>query len=282
MILCNDCLPTDAELTDEERRNMRTVMEQMSADEVGWGEDPAEGRRRLEAILADDFISGPFSKQEYINLITRDLYESFRPGSHVKIFGMTLEGDRAAVELGTDAVLKNSVPYTNRYHLLFIFDDDGRVREYKYYMDTAIFIRDTNLRIRSLAVDFFRSLSSGGTTALSYMLAEDFLWTIAEHGQNVVSLSREQALARVAGLQYTIRGLRVEPFEDSYIVQGTRVVVAAAASGVIDQSGAPYRADLHFILEVADALFMKSGDMTMKHIQEFRKEANGGEGFGIA
>jgi len=51
--------------------------------------------------------------------------------------GVTAEGDRVALEVESSAILKNGLPYRNRYHLLFVFRG-GMIRLMHVYTDGAL------------------------------------------------------------------------------------------------------------------------------------------------
>lgn len=56
---------------------------------------------------------------------------TFRPA------GVTAEGDRVALEVESSAMLKNGLPYTNRYHFLFVFRGE-LIRQMRAYTDGAL------------------------------------------------------------------------------------------------------------------------------------------------
>ena len=52
------------------------------------------------------------------------------------IVSVTAEGDRVAVEAESHTRLVDGRPYENQYHFLLRFDADGKVIEFKEYLDT--------------------------------------------------------------------------------------------------------------------------------------------------
>jgi ketosteroid isomerase-like protein len=52
------------------------------------------------------------------------------------VLSTTAEGDRVAVEAESSGRLVDGRPYENQYHFLLRFDVDGRVLEFKEYLDT--------------------------------------------------------------------------------------------------------------------------------------------------
>jgi ketosteroid isomerase-like protein len=61
---------------------------------------------------------------------------------NLEILSMTAEGDRVAVEAVGRARLVDGRPYENQYHFLMRFDADGKVIEFKEYLDT-LYLFDT-------------------------------------------------------------------------------------------------------------------------------------------
>ena len=52
------------------------------------------------------------------------------------ILSTTAEGDRVAIEAESHGRLVDGRPYENQYHFLLRFDADGKVVEFKEYLDT--------------------------------------------------------------------------------------------------------------------------------------------------
>lgn len=178
-------------LTPEERRNVAAAYEQLDAAMVGW-RDPAEGRRRLDAVLADDFVwfvptSDPArqargTKQDYIDYVTVFQHENYLPGSRVEIFAHTVHGGRVATEMLSDIVRKDGSSYRNRYHQLFQFNDQGRVREYRLYMDSAVIVTDAFAACERAARAFIEALPSGKAARIGQHVTSDFCWAPANGG----------------------------------------------------------------------------------------------------
>jgi uncharacterized protein len=55
---------------------------------------------------------------------------------NLEILSMTAEGDRVAVEAASHARLVDGQAYENQYHFLLRFGADGKVVEFKEYLDT--------------------------------------------------------------------------------------------------------------------------------------------------
>ncbi len=119
-----------------EARNRKAVEAFFSA--LNKGDVPA-----LIDCYADDgycltmgrtLISGKFSKAQ-IAAAAGGIFEVFPQGIRFDIKGMTAEGERVAVEAESEGLHVSCQIYSNQYHFLFRFRD-GKVVEYKEYMDT--------------------------------------------------------------------------------------------------------------------------------------------------
>ena len=58
----------------------------------------------------------------------------------IDVVGLTVEGDRAAIECRSSAPLPDGTNYENRYHYLFIVRD-GLVVEVREFLDSAYLFR---------------------------------------------------------------------------------------------------------------------------------------------
>jgi ketosteroid isomerase-like protein len=246
------------ELTAEERRNVATAYEQMAAAIAGW-RDPAEGRRRLEAIQSENLAwftpsSNPKremhqSRAEYIKLVTEFQFDHYIPGSKVEIFATTAQGNRVATEMISDIVLKDGTPYTNRYQQLFIFTPAGKVEVYKLYMDTAIFIRDDNRATTKIAEDFLYALSTGGNLGIRYLLTDEATWTFANPGCGPIIMNKEAALNRIDRLQERLTGFGFKPVVGSAIVNGSHVAVRGILAATDARDRKPVATEHHFVIK---------------------------------
>lgn len=79
-------------------------------------------------------ISGKFSKAQ-IAAAAGSIFDVFPKGIRFEIKAMTAEGERVAVEAESEGLHASGQIYSNQYHFLFRFRD-GKVIEYKEYMDT--------------------------------------------------------------------------------------------------------------------------------------------------
>lgn len=79
-------------------------------------------------------ISGKFSKEQ-VRAAAGAIFEVFPQGIRFAVKAMTAEGERVAVEAESEGMHVSGQLYSNDYHFLFRFRD-GKVIEYKEYMDT--------------------------------------------------------------------------------------------------------------------------------------------------
>jgi hypothetical protein len=246
------------ELTAAEQRNVATAYEQMAAAMAGW-RDPVEGRKRLEAIQAEDMAwftpsANPRrelrqGREEYIKLVTEFQFDFYIPGSKVEIFATTAQGNRVATEMISDIVLKDGTPYTNRYQQLFIFTPAGKVQVYKLYMDTAIFIRDDNRATAKIADDFLYALSTGGTLGIRYLLTDEATWTFTNPGAKPLVLNKEAALKRIDKLQERLTGYGFQPVAGSAIANGPLVSVRASLAASDARDRRPVATEHLFVIK---------------------------------
>jgi len=102
----------------------------------------ADSKRVLD-LYADDVevwtsgrlpFSGTYGRDEVAPRM-EGILGAFPEGLEFVIRGMTAEGDRVAVEAESRGVHASGKPYNNLYHFLVVIRD-GRVRQFKEYMDT--------------------------------------------------------------------------------------------------------------------------------------------------
>lgn len=79
-------------------------------------------------------ISGKFSKEQ-VRAAAGAIFDVFPKGIRFVVNAMTAEGERVAVEAQSEGMHVSGKVYSNDYHFLFRFRD-GKVIEYKEYMDT--------------------------------------------------------------------------------------------------------------------------------------------------
>jgi ketosteroid isomerase-like protein len=63
---------------------------------------------------------------------------AFPAGIRFEIHNITAEGDRVAVEAESHAIHASGKPYNNKYHFLMKFSPDGKLQQFKEYMDTEM------------------------------------------------------------------------------------------------------------------------------------------------
>jgi ketosteroid isomerase-like protein len=173
----------DFDLTPWERRNLAAAYECIAACVAGWT-NTTEGRSRLDAVLADDFVqftptSDPArrvrpDKHEYIDRVTNVERLEYQPGSRMQITGHTVHGDRVATETSTDIIRLDGSPYRNRLHQFFLFNAASRIVEYRTYMDSATIVDDATAATSARARAFFSALETGSAPELNACVAATF------------------------------------------------------------------------------------------------------------
>lgn len=78
------------------------------------------------------------------------VFARFASPPEMTVLATTAEGDRVAIEAESHGRLVDGRPYENQYHFLIRFDADGKVVEFKEYLDTlyafeALYDRKTDL-----------------------------------------------------------------------------------------------------------------------------------------
>ena len=104
----------------------------------------ADGKAVL-ALYANDAVcwtagSLPFSGAHSVAevaVIMEGILSAFPQGIQFTIKGMTAEDDRVAIEAESRGLHASGVMYENQYHFLMVIRD-GRVREFKEYLDTQL------------------------------------------------------------------------------------------------------------------------------------------------
>jgi uncharacterized protein (TIGR02246 family) len=84
--------------------------------------------------MGNTLISGSFGKEQ-ISKHAAGILKAFPQGLRFTVHAMTAEGERVAVEAGSEGLHVSGKPYKNQYHFLFRFRD-GKIVEFKEYMDT--------------------------------------------------------------------------------------------------------------------------------------------------
>ena len=104
-----------------------------------------DGEHILKAYAPDGICwtagSMPFSGTHTVaelGPIMADILGGFPDGLRFTIHGVTAEGDRVALEVESLGHHKSGKTYNNHYHFLMIFNDEGKIQEFKEYMDTAL------------------------------------------------------------------------------------------------------------------------------------------------
>ena len=101
-------------------------------------------RLAVEELYADDFelwtagtlpFSGTSNKAQALEGM-KGILGMFPKGLAFSIRAMTAEGERVAIEAECNGIHVSGKPYHNYYHFLLVVRD-GRIVQFKEYMDTA-------------------------------------------------------------------------------------------------------------------------------------------------
>jgi ketosteroid isomerase-like protein len=239
------CQDPGKSLTRQEHRNVKTACEQMAAAEAGW-KDPEAGARRLRAIQADDFrffipttdISrfAVGTRDDYIKLVTVTQRADFAHG-RLNIYATTAQGNRVATEMESVITEQDGAPIHRKYHQIFIFNDEGKIRTYKIYMDTAAFVAEKKARNEKVVSQFLAGLSAAPPANLSDLLTDTVKWE---------TMDRATVEKVLHGMPAAFRELHVTPRPDGFITQEDRVAVSALSNG-IRANGEPYHNAYEFL-----------------------------------
>ncbi|MDB5394798.1 MAG: hypothetical protein JWM91_2304 [Rhodospirillales bacterium] len=228
------------DLTATEQRHVAVAHEHMAAV-VAASKDPA-ATPRLAALLADDFTwQTPSSDPARGTLRNRDLYlavvgnPAFVPEPErfvdleLKILATTAQGSRVAGEAQSYSVRRDGTIYHNHYHQLWVFDDAGKISEYRIYDDSehvASVHGESNIKV---VRDFLDYLSSGNAAAAAALAAEDLSWALRTSGAGERILDKNTAFALIADARGQAALSLIAPLPDGITTQGERVVVEAEA-----------------------------------------------------
>lgn len=258
-VFAGTCKDPGAHLTKHEYRNVKTACEQINAEMMAW-KDPAEGRRRLALIQADNFeYYVPTSdalrfkrqtREDYIRHVTEFGQDGLGPGSNLRILATTAQGDRVATEMVADIRHKNGSGYTNVYHQLFQFDDSGKVRTYKVYMDSAALARESRAQERAVIMKFFDGITAAPPPDFSDLFSDQIRWIGERPGAASSEMDHAAVLKTIASLPTTFRQLKVTPDLDAITQQDNRIAVEAKSHGIF-ANGTEYNNVYHFLFIVA-------------------------------
>jgi ketosteroid isomerase-like protein len=222
------------QLTAIGQAQVAAVHEHMAAV-VAASRDPA-AVQRLAALLADNFTWRTPSSDPARGVVrNRELYlavvgnPAFVPEPEqfvdleLKILGTTVEGNRVAGESESYTLRRDGTLYNNLYHQLWIFDDAGKIQEYRIYEDSehvASVHCESNVKVVRAFLDL---LSSGEIAAAAALTKDDLAWTVRPDGPAERVFDKKAAFALIGGGS----GLRAAPRPDAITAQGDRVIVEA-------------------------------------------------------
>jgi ketosteroid isomerase-like protein len=238
------------DLTATERAHVAIVHEHMAAV-VAVSKDPA-ALPRLAALLADNFTwRTPSSDPGRGVLRSRDLYlaivgnPTFVPEPErfvdlaLKITATTAQDHRVAAEAESHSVRSDGTTYHNHYHQLWIFDDAGKISEYRIYDDSehvAAVHCESNIKIVRRFLDH---LSSGDLAAAASLTTDDLTWILRKGGASETVQDKQTAFALIGDTQRKTAPPLVTPLSDGITAQGERVAMEAEVRLAPAGYGAP-------------------------------------------
>jgi ketosteroid isomerase-like protein len=248
--LAGTCQDPGKHLTNQERRNVKTACEQAAATEAGW-KSAADGARRLKEIETDDFhfftpttdvdrfLVG--TRDDYIKLVTVTQREEFS-GGKFNVIATTAQGDRVAMEAESVVTEHGGSVLRRKYHLLLIFNAQGKIETYKMYQDTAGLVAEKKAKNEEIVRRFLAGMTASPSPDLPDLLTDTVKWG---------SMDRAAVIKTLHGLPSAFRELHVTPKRDGFITQDDRVAVSAVSSGTWS-SGEPYRNAYEFLFVMKD------------------------------
>jgi ketosteroid isomerase-like protein len=169
----------DQDLSESERGNVSSAYAVIDA--IRSSGDASEGRKRLERLLADDFVSfTPTSdaarqqlldKQAFIDQLQTQ-WQNLKSGSSLEITAHTAHGNRVATEMSAEILHEDGSSVCNRYHQLFLFDASGKISQYRTYMDSAAIVDSAIARGEALIRDFITALGYASPALQKFTSAE--------------------------------------------------------------------------------------------------------------
>ena len=256
--LAGTCKDPGVHLAKQQYRNVKTACEQIDAEMAAW-KDPAEGRRRLAAVQADDFEfyvptsdSLRFkrqSREDYIRRVIEFRQDGIAPGSYLRILATTAQGNRVATEMVADIRRKDGSGYRSVYHQLFQFDDSGKVRTYKVYMDSAALARDSRAQQRAVMMRFFEGITAAPPSGFAGLFSDRIRWIGERPGAATSEMDHAAVLKTIAGLPASFSSLRVTPDMDSITQQDNRIAIEAKSHGTF-ANGSEYNNVYHFLFTI--------------------------------
>jgi ketosteroid isomerase-like protein len=221
-------------LTATEQAQVAAVYEHMAAV-VAAAHDPA-AVTRLAALLADNFTWLTPSSDPVRGVVRdRELYlavvgnPAFVPEPEqfvdleLKILGTTVEGNRVAGESESYTLRRDGTLYNNLYHQLWIFDDAGKIQEYRIYEDSehvASVHCESNVKVVRAFLD---RLSAGEVVSAAALTKDDLAWTVLIDGDTERVFDKKATFALIGGGS----GFSIAPRPDGVTAQGNRVIVEA-------------------------------------------------------
>ena len=121
-----------------EQRNRETALAVMKA--ISEGDSAALFRMYAPNArfwqVGKQLKSAGWHDMEATGRIAAQVFARLASPPKMTVLSTTAEGDRVAIEAESQGRLADGRPYENQYHFLLRFDEDGKVLEFKEYLDT--------------------------------------------------------------------------------------------------------------------------------------------------
>jgi ketosteroid isomerase-like protein len=214
---------SDACLNYMERCNVAAAYEMIDALRKCWIE-PSAGRLWLERILAEDFVSfTPTSDPDRQQLLDKQAFIDsiqnqglrLKPTSRMHIVAHTAHGNRVATEMSSELVYEDGSPVRNRYHQLFLLDSEGKIAQYRTYMDSAAIIDNAIVRGEHLVRNFVVALG-GASPDLKKLTTKHFEYRAADGS---VSIGADPLLVKIAGIRDKVSKFSLEIIEEGLVIE---------------------------------------------------------------
>ena len=127
-----------------EERNRATALAVMKAISEGDSETlfPMYAPNARFWQVGKHLKSAGWHDMEATGRIAARVFARLASPPRMKVLSTTAEGDRVAIEAESQGRLVDGRPYENQYHFLLRFDEQGKVLEFKEYLDT-LYLFDT-------------------------------------------------------------------------------------------------------------------------------------------
>ncbi|XHR99375.1 hypothetical protein ACFB49_09710 [Sphingomonas sp. DBB INV C78] len=221
--------------TDEDYRHLAVVQAHLSLL-AAVTRDPSR-TDELAALLAEDFTWQTPSidpargqtrdRASYLALFANP---ALVPAAErlveleVELLAVTVQGKRVAGETLSSGRRGDGIAYGNRYHQLWLFDDNGQIAEYRIYADTLQVAALHTAGHELVARRLIDGLACGSADRVVDILGAGLRWQIHRPSGEVEIFDRTAALSRITHEPL----ISLAPIRDTILSQGETMVVETA------------------------------------------------------